>query len=197
MWTCIRLSLSFSLLFLLQLNMKGQAQASGHSKKTCCCEQKSVGAYNYTLDTTGTAKALPNCLNDCVYTRDNSDGSQYCFGPGIEPVTCTKRDYVEIVNYCEGSEKAYGKIVYYLDIPIYTANYTVGPAISDTCVKVPDLASVEEVTATVYFGFPIGTTIQCTPFDYMANVGGGHPWKFNIDCKDGGVDQCIVRPAEY
>jgi len=194
MWTCIRLRLSFSLLFLLQLNMKGQAQASGHSKKTCCCEQKTVGAYNYTLDTTGTVPAGLNCLNDCVYTRDNSDGSQYCFAPGYEPVTCTKGPYIEIVNYCKDSEGAKGNIFYYLGM-YPRANYTVGPAISHTCVKVKDVASVDEVTAMVSFGYPIGS-IKCTSWDYFTNTLQGHPSKFNIACKDGEYDECIVHPAE-
>jgi len=188
MWSCIRLSLAFGLLFLLQLNMKGQAQASGHSKEACCCEKKTVGAYSYTLNTTG--GALPNCLNDCVYTRDNDDDkNKYCFARGIEPVTCRKPACFEISNYCQESQGAYGSITFHSSYP--PVNYTVGPAISHEYVKVPDVRNIDIVTATCSYGSPIGLDLECTPF--ISDPSTGEPSKFNIA---GDVDKCIVHAAK-
>merc|ERR1711874_830098 len=47
-----------------------------------CCVTKTVGGYNYTKVHWGSGKVPSNCKNNCVYTRDDQPGSNYCFADG-------------------------------------------------------------------------------------------------------------------
>lgn len=51
-----------------------------------CCDTKTVGEYSYTKVSVGTVPA--NCLNNCIYTRDDKPGSKYCFASGEQEVHC-------------------------------------------------------------------------------------------------------------
>lgn len=53
-----------------------------------CCDSKTVGQYTYTKVSTG---AVPgNCLNNCIYRRNDKPSSKYCFAIGEEEVHCIK-----------------------------------------------------------------------------------------------------------
>ena len=53
-----------------------------------CCDTKIVGGIAYTLDHTEGAVPV-ECLNACVYTKDDQAGSLFCFAKGDLPVQCT------------------------------------------------------------------------------------------------------------
>jgi len=191
MWTSTRFVLHLSLLFLLQLNMKGQADAAGHCPE-CCCEWKTVGKHDYTF-----VEFVPggpqDCLTGCRYTRNGSgDKTQYCFAKGNEPVTCTKPGCVEMTNYSCYNGTARG-IITPLFVPL-RYDYTVGPAVSHTCVKTDQLSDlIENITATVTFENEPGY-IDCAPY-VLPKDNTVSPSKFNIGCVDGGVEKCKVYPA--
>ena len=44
----------------------------------------------------------PNCLNNCIYTRDDKPGSKYCFASGEQEVHCLDRE----TELTEGSGNA-------------------------------------------------------------------------------------------
>jgi len=184
MWTFTRFSFVFFLLFLLQLNMKGQADAADHYGP-CCCKSKTVGNYTYTFSKTGSGDPL--CPKDCIYTRDNEGNDEYCFAPGIEPVTCNNRGYAQITNYCNGT--ANGAInIYRSDLtPKY--NFTVGP---DSTICVEPISDVETVTATITFQG--GKILPCQY--YGKSLFMNWAWKFSIACQDGGSEKCKVRAVE-
>jgi len=189
MWTSTRFILHLSLLFLLQLNMKGQADAAGHctdsqGQATGCCERKTVGSYNYTF--VEEAPGGPrDCLTGCRYNRDDDGTGPYCFASGPYKSTCTSR--VEITNYCYRSNYCYGTITESnADIINYKAD-----ANSTVCETVK--STVTEVSATCFFPTPDGGNqpVPCTPYDHET----GTPFSrnFNIGCKDGETDQCLVH----
>jgi len=182
MWTSTRFSIIFFLFFLLQLNLKGQADAAGHSEP--CCESKSVGNYNYTLSKKGSTPTI--CPRDCIYTRDNEgEANEYCFAPGKEHVYCNNRGYAEITNHCGATAEG---AVYPKDYnPIV---YTVGP---NNTVYVKPISEVFEVAARVSFpgGNPPPPTILFC--DYQKTPSEPWAWKFSIACKDGGSEKCLVH----
>merc|ERR1712142_1234962 len=58
-----------------------------NSQPTQCCKAKTVGEFSYTLaESSGPYPGI--CTQQCAYTRDNGDGSLYCFAPGSLPVEC-------------------------------------------------------------------------------------------------------------
>jgi len=162
--------------------MKGQADAAGHC--TECCERKTVGGYNYTFVERAPG-GHPDCITGCRYNRDDDGTGPYCFASGPYKSTCTLR-VVEITNYCYKSYYCYGTIIESnADIINYDA-----VANSTVCEKVK--STVTDVSATCYFPQPDGSTqpLLCTPYDHET---GPFSWNFNIDCKDGGDEKCIVR----
>ena len=58
-----------------------------------CCVKKTVGKNSYSLAVVG-GNVPADCLNSCVYTRDNDPDKMFCFGRGTETVTC-QGEYLE------------------------------------------------------------------------------------------------------
>jgi len=163
--------------------MKGQADAAGHC--TECCERKTVGGYNYTFVERAPG-GHPDCITGCRYNRDDDGTGPYCFASGPYKSTCTLR-VVEITNYCYKSVYCFGDITEAnADIINYNAD-----ANSTVCEKVK--STVTEVSAICFFAQPDGSNqpLPCTPYDH--EPGTPFSWNFNIDCKDGGDEKCIVR----
>jgi len=75
--------LSTSLLGLLLLFSKDTTAVP-----TKCCGSKTVGSHSYSL--VDTNAAVPEtCKNNCAYSRDDDEGSLFCFADGTEVVECS------------------------------------------------------------------------------------------------------------
>jgi len=68
--------------------------AFGNPISPNCCPSKTVGDFSYTLVETE-APVPSECFN-CTYTRDDMQGSLFCFAPGDLPVHCDKEKPVNI-----------------------------------------------------------------------------------------------------
>merc|ERR1711915_13290 len=63
---------------------------------TLCCGAKTVGDYSYTLINPD-ATVPSQCKDSCAYTRDDQEGSMYCFAVGEEVVQCQGE---RAINWC-------------------------------------------------------------------------------------------------
>jgi len=61
---------------------------TGAGEESTCCWNKTVGAYSYTLIHNHTAPIPSTCKNNCIYERNDQDGSRYCFAVGENQVQC-------------------------------------------------------------------------------------------------------------
>merc|ERR1719347_2483630 len=100
-----------------------------------CCETKDVGGVSYTLvgqmDTSNY-----QCLNDCIYTKDEDPQYKYCFAAGDLEVDCTED---ELEN--SGTEKS----------PVEETEAPAGPTVAPpTGTTIPNPGgSAEELTLTL------------------------------------------------
>jgi hypothetical protein len=62
-----------------------------------CCESKDVGGVRYSLVGKMDTKVY-NCLNDCIYVKDEEPSAKFCFATGNLEVECTEKEL-------QGSEK--------------------------------------------------------------------------------------------
>jgi len=53
-----------------------------------CCETKDVGGVGYTLVGQMDTRAY-QCLNDCIYVKDEDPDVKFCFAAGDLEVECT------------------------------------------------------------------------------------------------------------
>ena len=54
-----------------------------------CCETKDVGGVGYTLVGQMDTRAY-QCLNDCIYVKDEDPDVKFCFAAGDLEVECTE-----------------------------------------------------------------------------------------------------------
>ena len=56
-----------------------------------CCETKDVGGVGYTLVGQMDTRAY-QCLNDCIYVKDDDPEVKFCFAAGDLEVECTEEE---------------------------------------------------------------------------------------------------------
>jgi hypothetical protein len=70
-----------------------------------CCETKDVGGVSYTLVGRMDTKSY-QCINDCIYVKDEEPRVKFCFASGDVKVECTEDELQgSEVPPMEGSEK--------------------------------------------------------------------------------------------
>merc|ERR1719233_779895 len=62
-----------------------------------CCGSKTVGDFSYTI-AESPDDIPPECKDKCTYTRDDEEGSLYCFKNGFLPVKCTGETPLDVCN---------------------------------------------------------------------------------------------------
>ena len=87
--------MNFSFCFTITCILLGSVAAAA-IKDPNCCYKKTVGSESYTLLENITGAVPAECINSCIYERDQQPGSQFCFKMGNLPVKC--RRYLEIHN---------------------------------------------------------------------------------------------------
>jgi hypothetical protein len=70
-----------------------------------CCETKDVGGVSYTLVGRMDTKSY-QCINDCIYVKDDEPMVKFCFASGDLKVDCTEDEFQgSEMPPMEGSEK--------------------------------------------------------------------------------------------
>ena len=71
-----------------------------------CCETKDVGGVGYSLVGHMDTRHY-DCLNDCVYVKDEDPDAKFCFAAGDLEVECTEDElHGSEMSPLEGSEES-------------------------------------------------------------------------------------------
>merc|ERR1719513_124045 len=77
------------MLLLIILNSFLAGHVKGVPMQPGCCETKDVGGVGYTLVGQMDTRAY-QCLNDCIYVKDDDPEVKFCFAAGDLEVECTE-----------------------------------------------------------------------------------------------------------
>merc|ERR1740137_256864 len=76
--------------------------AQGQPPQYTCCGEKTVGTQSYTFVSKGDVPSA--CSTGCIYYKNGSPESRFCFAPGNLPVTCNE----EWRNMCSSTFDSVG-----------------------------------------------------------------------------------------